>query len=104
LASEVKAICDGVEHARAAVVGDRGPRRVARDADRRQRLAGHRALEAEQPQQQMLAADLAMAEAPRLRLRGGDGRAGALGEPLEHPTSVPRRRRDPSSAAWMHEF
>ena len=73
---------------------DLGPDGLQRDPERLQRLGGDPFALVDQPEQDVLGADVVVIEEPSLLLREHDDPPGPVGEPLKHLlfTSSPRRR------------
>jgi hypothetical protein len=61
------------------------PHRFEGDAERLERLGGDALTLVDQPQQDVLGADVVVVEQPRLFLRQHHHSSGSVGESLEHP-------------------
>ena len=70
-------------------LADRGPHAFDGDPERRERLGGHVAGLGQQPEQQVLGADVVVPEIAGLLLGQDHGPAGPVGEAFEHASMVP---------------
>src|SRR5690606_4215756 len=70
-------------------VEDLLPDLLQRDAERAERLGGEAIALADEPEQDVLGADVAVAQESRFLLGVDDRRPGPVGKPLEHGSMVP---------------